>query len=98
MFVKNDVVSFKYKQPLQGVSGRFGRVLSVRDTDEQKVRNEDYRSGDKEFKRSQLLVNVEHPNGDLRAYYIERTNSIFRYSKRLGAVCFGLRKFARKFV
>ncbi len=98
MFVKNDVVSFKYKQPLQGVSGRFGRVLSVRDTDEQKVRSEDYRSGDKEFKRSQLLVNVEHPNGDKRCYYIERTDGLYRYSPTLGKVCFGLRKFARKFV
>jgi hypothetical protein len=98
MFCFGDVVSFSYRQPVEGSTGRFGRVLSVRDTRKQPVRPSKYRLGDKEFDRSQLLVTLEHANGKHKAYYVERTNALITYPSLVGRAAFGVAKFVRKFV
>jgi hypothetical protein len=99
MFNAGNVISFSYRQPVNGSAGRFGRVLSVRDTEVERVgRFSPYRANDEKFRRSQLLVTLEHANGERKAYYIERANALITYPSLVGRVAFGVAKFVRKFV
>lgn len=95
---KNDVISFNYAQPVDNGAKRFGKVLSVRDTRRQPVMPSTYRSCDEYFDRSQLLVNLEHPCGARKAYYLERSEKMMRYPSVIGRVMFGVVKLVRKFI
>lgn len=67
-------VVFSYKQPVDGGKVRCGVVSEVRDTQAQPVRpNRYYRQGDKDFKRSQLLVTL-HSFRSVKRFYAERSD------------------------
>ena len=93
---KNDVISFNYSQPVDNGAKRFGRVLSVRDTKRHPVCASEYRKHDAYFDRSQLLVSLEHANGERKAYYLERSEKLMRYPAVVGIVMFGVVQLYRK--
>lgn len=73
------VYNFRYFQPVSGDYQRYlAKVINVRKfTNEELSRlnwHSDYRSGDKEFKRSPTLVTCEMSNGDIRQFYAERSD------------------------
>lgn len=95
MFIKGDVISFRYLQPNNGESKRFGKVLSVVDTNKQKPQNTRHRWHDANFQRSQLRATIQHVDGSIKSYYVERSNGLITYPALVGRVLFGVRKFLK---
>jgi hypothetical protein len=74
-----DVYNFRYFQPLTGDYHRYlAKVVNIRKLSEKEISKlnwtSDYRSYDKNFKRSPTLVTCEMSNGDYRQFYAERSD------------------------
>lgn len=75
-----EVYNFEYLQPMSGASRRYlAKVLSIRKFTDDDISDlyarSDYRKWDGDFGRTHTLVTCMTPDGQVRNFYAERTDS-----------------------